>query len=401
MSDSGVGEVRADVRDRHVRRSLLLLAILTVAVGWAGGLTLFAPAGSGGPQRNVAVAVPSPAATPPPASPPSPFASVSRTPSIAPSASAMPSRTTAPSELDPMFGMSGHLMWHDVGTAVAQLDMLAADGLGVIRFDVSWRWMEPSRGSYRYLDKLDQVVDAARARGIAAVLTPIETPAWANGGRSPWVAPDNPSDYASFVGMLAARYAGRVAGWEIWNEPDLRLFWRPDPDPVAYTRLLLAASAAIREADPSAKVIGGSITFGNTGFVQAMYDHGAKGAFDALSLHPYTLKHAPDDESDRFHSLTAILDDVHAVMASEGDRSTPIWITELGWAVVGLNSVSPDLRIDYLARSVPLIRQRPWVQVVTMYTIDTEDSERYGLSTGGRRSAAWRSYVDAVHASAP
>ncbi len=414
MTDSGAPPAHAsDGRARRVPGLLLLLAVLAVVVGWAGGLQLFASGGPGGGSQPAGAVQPTDnpgttsddpsldhssdpsggsfAASPTASGPiPSPVGS-----------SATPDPTATPIQPDPIFGMSGHLMWHDVATAVKQLDMLAADGLGVIRFDVSWRNLEPTRGTFQYLDKLDQIVAAIDQRDLTAVLTIDETPGWANGGRSLWVPPDDPHDYADFAGMLAARYAGRVAAWEIWNEPDTRLFWQPNPDPVVYTKLLVAASRAIREADPAALVIGGSITFGNTDFVKAMYANGAKGSFDALSVHPYTLKHAPDDESDRFHSLTAILDDVHALMTQQGDGDTPIWITEFGWASVGLNSVSADLRVRYMAASVPLIRARPWVKVVTMYTIDTQDSERYGLSTNGNRSKAWRSYVQAVHSTAP
>src|SRR5439155_13538764 len=123
-----------------------------------------------------------------------------------------------------------------------QLDMLQQDGLGVIRFDVAWRGIEPSRGRYQYLSKLDQIVNGAVQRGLKPVVSIEETPGWANGGQSAWVPPDDPDDYAAFAGMLAARYAGRVTAWEIWNEPDTQLFWRPAPDPVAYTRLLVPAS---------------------------------------------------------------------------------------------------------------------------------------------------------------
>jgi hypothetical protein len=297
--------------------------------------------------------------------------------------------------------MSGHLMWHDVGRAIAQLDMLKEDGLGVVRFDVAWRGLEPERGRYAYLDKLDAIVDAAVARGIRPVITVAETPGWANGGADAWVPPDDPDDYASFIGMLAKRYAGRVDAWEVWNEPDIKLFWRPQPDAARYATLLIKASDAIRAANPRATVVGGSIAFGNVAFVRALYDHGAKGSFDALSVHPYTLTHAPDDESDRYYSLTAVVDDVHDAMVEAGDGATPIWITELGWAVVGLNSVSEAKRVTYLARSVDLLAQRPWVKLVAVYTIDTGDSERYGLSTNGRRSDAWAAYVDRVRGRDP
>ena len=368
----------------------LLVTVVAVGVVWftiAGGLAAIAPA-SGTPTTGSAIRSPDAAPQVEPSGAGSPD------PSLMPPSADPSSRGQPP--LDPMFGMSGHLMWHDVPRAIAQLDMLRDDGLGVVRFDVAWRGLEPERGRYAFLDKLDPIVDAAVERGIRLVISVAETPRWANGGASAWDPPDDPADYAAFVGMLAGRYAGRVEAWEVWNEPNIKLFWRPNPEPVRYARLLIAAAAAIRAANPAATVVGGSIAFGDVDFVRALYANGARGSFDALSVHPYTLKQAPDDESDRYTSLTATLDDMHQVMADAGDGDTPIWITELGWAVVGLNSVSAAKRPGHLARSVELIVQRPWVEVVTVYTIDTLDSERYGLSTGGRRSAAWRAYVEAV-----
>ena len=366
-----------------------MLALVGLTVGWIAGASFGGAAG------------PPPAAVAPPATQPTPSRVEQPSPSPLPSPSraapaSTPAPTATPVALDGQFGMSGHLMWGSVGTAIAQLDMLAQDGLGVVRFDASWRNMEPSRGTYQWLDKLDAIVAAAEQRSLRIVIVVDETPAWANGGESAWVPPEDPADYARFVGMLAGRYAGRVTGWEIWNEPDLSLFWQPQPDAAAYARLLVAASRSIRSADPSATVVGGSIAFNNTDYARALYDHGVKGSFDVLSVHPYTLTRAPDDTSDRFHSLTATLDDFHALLRAKGDDDLPIWITELGWAVVGLNSVSKDARVGYLAHAVELIRERPWVGIVTVYTINTSDSARYGLSTDGQRSDAWTAYVDAV-----
>lgn len=386
--------------------AILIAAGVLVVVGlWvaaAGGLGRIAPdlvPGGMDGRTPSASGLAAGASASPSSSPSAADESGSAMPSGAASATASP--TPSPVPLDPVFGMSGHLMWHDVDTAVRQLDMLRHDGLGVVRFDVSWRNSEPSPGDYRYLDKLDAIVQATVDRGIRPIISIVETPDWANGGQGAWVPPNDPKDYAAFAGMLAGRYAGRADAWEIWNEPDTTLFWKPDPDPKRYAQLLIAASHAIHAANPGATVIGGSVTFGNVDFVKALYDNGAKGHFDALSVHPYTLKRAPDDESDRFHSLTAILDDIHGAMTEEGDEDIPIYVTEFGWAVVGLNSVSEGKRVAYMARTVPLIVDRPWVQVMTMYTIDTQDSERYGLSTNGTRSDAWNAYVDAVRARGP
>src|SRR5215203_4858341 len=99
--------------------------------------------------------------------------------------------------------------------------------------------MEEHRAHARAVRVPRQARRDHRRRRIRVAITVEETPAWANRGRGEWVPPDDPADYAGFVGMLARRYAGRVTAWEIWNEPDLPLFWQPRPDPVAYARLLI------------------------------------------------------------------------------------------------------------------------------------------------------------------
>jgi polysaccharide biosynthesis protein PslG len=341
-----------------------------------------------------------PPATASPSPTPSTDGSADPNPSTAPTPAPTPSPSASPTAAptDVLFGFAGHLMWDSEARAMEALDLLAEDEMDVVRFDVSWRNTEPQRGRFEWLGKLDAIVAAANARNIRPIITVLETPGWANGGRGPWHPPERAADYASFVGMLAARYPGRVYAWEIWNEPDIGLFWDPEPDPERYTEMLLAASAAVRAADPAALVVAGGVTFGNFGFLQAMYDAGAQGSFDALAVHPYSLTRAPDDERDRTHSLTRVLDDAHAVMTANGEGHVPIWITELGWAIVGANSVSPEKRVEYLAQSVDLIREKPFVDVVTAYTIDVRHSARHGLSTNGRRSAAWKAYVGAVHA---
>jgi hypothetical protein len=397
--DDGCGVVTAGrsslpAHDRaFARLGLLLLATLLALAGLAIGWTAAASLQGGGAPPPAAIA---PIATPSPTAPSA---------SLTPSAKARPTATppsavgdgTAASvtRLDPRFGMSAHLLSNPVETAASQVDMLADDGLGVVRFAVSWRDMEPSRGTYRGLERMDAVVDAVAERSMQAIVVVSETPAWANGGKDAWVPPRNPADYAAFVRMLAGRFAGRVAGWEVWTEPDQARFWNPQPNPTAYARLLGAASRAIRAADPSATVIAGSIGFDDTAFARALYDHGIKGSFDVLSIHPSTSPVAPD-ANDRPESLTGTLDAFHNLLRREGDEDIPIWVTELGWAVTGRDVVSGETRADYLQRAVDIVRERPWVGLLIVRTVSTADDPGFGLSTAGRRSAAWDAFASAV-----
>ena len=54
-------------------------------------------------------------------------------------------------------------------------------------------------------------------------------------------------------------FAGQVAAYEIWNEPNVSAFWSPTPSTAAYVNLLKAAYPAIKAADPSAVVLAGAM----------------------------------------------------------------------------------------------------------------------------------------------
>jgi len=66
-------------------------------------------------------------------------------------------------------------------------------------------------------------------------------------------------DYWTFVGALAARYAGRVDAYEIWNEQTLRREWNGQPLSASrYVELLAGAYNAVKAADPGAVVVSGA-----------------------------------------------------------------------------------------------------------------------------------------------
>lgn len=56
----------------------------------------------------------------------------------------------------------------------------------------------------------------------------------------------NPEDFADFAGYLAEHFKCRIKYYEIGNEPDLFIFWRPWPDPEYYGKLLKALSGLRR-----------------------------------------------------------------------------------------------------------------------------------------------------------
>ena len=136
---------------------------------------------------------------------------------------------------------------------------------------------------------------AALKNYTATTATVAGTPAWARAGtRSPPSAfAADPADYGAFVGRIAGRYRGRVAAWELGNEPNHTKSFAV-PDARRYLGFLRAGYRAIKAADPQAIVATGGI--GGTRdargdipgdeFVAQLYALGAQRWFDVLSYHP-------------------------------------------------------------------------------------------------------------------
>jgi hypothetical protein len=316
--------------------------------------------------------------------------------------SARPARTPAPIGVSgPGFGMTMHFMWYDLSRTIKELDQIQAAGLTVARFDFSWRGAEPRRkGSYDVptLTKLDSVLRELDARGIAPIITVIETPAWARpAGSGIFTPPTNRQDYADFLGVLARRYADRPnMVWEVWNEPNLPEFWQTGPNPAEYADLLVRAYATIKATDPDATVLGGSIVFNDLKFLRGMYQNGARGSFDGLALHPYAPGRSPDDHSDPSAMFPAV-QDMKSVMAANGEPDKPIWITEMGW---GVDLVTDEARATYLRRAVELVRSWPYVRAFCVYTLSQDvgpDAQSFGLiAAGGVPSQSWNAYIAAT-----
>ncbi len=255
----------------------------------------------------------------------------------APSAHAAGVRTVAATT---GFSQGHSILWGSDAQLAADLDGIAATGARWLRLDFDWPSIQAGGPDAWNWGPTDRVVDAAQARGLQILAMPAYTPTWARppgvGDKTP---PSDPDDFARFVAAAARRYAPRGIGhWEIWNEPNIEQFWAPAPDPEAYARLLVGASAAIHGVDPDAVVMNGGLApapdtpgaaMRPRSFLTAIYAAGAKGSLDAVAVHPYTMPFEPTMPGDwnPISSLAA----THAVMTAFGDARKPIWGTETGF----------------------------------------------------------------------
>jgi polysaccharide biosynthesis protein PslG len=287
-------------------------------------------------------------------------------------------------------GVQFHGMWSmysDTQRAYV-LDKLQSAGVTSVRLDVSWAMLQPtSATSYDAWGTgfVDRVIGMANARGIKPLVTLWLTPAWANRGAGDRVLPTNPADYARAAGWAAARWRGKVTGWEVWNEENSSAFMA-GADPSAYVKLLRAAYPALKAGDPSVPVVFGGLEYNDTGWLSRAYDAGARGSFDVLATHPYQgmadlAPTAPDDGTIWRLSHAAA---VHALMVARGDGAKPIWFTEFGWSTHATapgapnwdRGVSETTQSTYLSQTASYVRQQmPYV--TRLYWYDDRD-----MSTG-------------------
>lgn len=217
---------------------------------------------------------------------------------------------------------------------------------GTLRVPFYWSQLEPSPGTHEF-SATDSIVSEAADRGIRVLPFVYGSPHWLTG--DPALPPQGTAHgraaWKSFLRRLVRRYGPRgtfwsgwgrrvpIRRWQIWNEPNFPLFWRPGPSPRGYAHLLRAAARAIRGEDRGARIItaglapveGGPLPWS---YLRRLYHvPGVRRSFDVVGLHPY---------AGSLHWLEYQASRIRNVMRAAGDRTTPLAVTEFGVASDGL-----------------------------------------------------------------
>ena len=249
-----------------------------------------------------------------------------------------------------------------------QMQRLHTGGVASIRLPVVWPAVQPTRnGSFNWSGIDAQVENAAKA-GIEVLPFLAGAPAWAvpnanvpgSGGsvKAPVRLPVSGaarSGWAAFVAAAVARYGPNgsfwaehpavpvhpLRTWQIWNEPNFKYFVTK-PNPAEYGKLVASSYAAIKAADPGAKVILAgmfarpkgsrtasgkhkSLNWYASDFLEQMYKltPQVRTKFSGTALHPYTYF---------YNELPAVIEEMRHVMTKNHDAAKGLWITELGWS---------------------------------------------------------------------
>ncbi len=310
---------------------------------------------------------------------------------------------------------------------------MKAGGIESVRVPVTWAEVQPkAKGGYVWTN-VDKSVEVAARGGLQVLPFLCGTPRWL---AKPTTMPVNSAQqraaWTAFLQAAVKRYGPGgefwrehshegidyepaiekplpIRTWQIWNEANFFYFAYP-VSPSKYAKLVTISTGAIKEVQPSAKILlaglfGEPTATGKRGmsaatFLRRFYHTpGIKSQFDGIALHPYAV----DTES-----LEEMVEAVHEVTVENHDRPG-LYITEMGWGSQndfrqvafeqGVRGQVNEMRRAYGF----LIENQRWLNLQQVYWFSWKDATGYcnfcdsvGLFRGSARfhaKPAWHTFV--------
>jgi len=223
-----------------------------------------------------------------------------------------------------LFGMVTHY-WGDV-MPVRMQEL----GAGWVRVNCTWATVQPAPdpdpATWDWSCP-DQDMSAA-AQGLRVLYGLGAAPAWANGGQAENFAPapEHLSDWYHYCVELMRRYQGRGIVYEVWNEPNIDLFFQGSYS--QYIDLVRLASQAARATDATARLSGPEASSLPTPGRESWYRDAVRdlgGMLDIVTTHWYCGTHC-GTVGQIAAEVTAYMND----RASSVPVGVPLWLTETG-----------------------------------------------------------------------
>ena len=248
-----------------------------------------------------------------------------------------------------------------------------------VRIEIDWYWLgtnglwegRPTGWTAEQIwAHYDRAIEVARRAGARVLLMMQRCPPELSHSDVMEAPPADPADMTDFMRTLARRYKDSVDEYEIWNEPNSARFWPSGVDAAGYVRLLKAARAGVKAADPSADVVFVGTAFNDHAFIADAYRAEPQSGryFDVMATHPYVAAARPenvwqDADGSVDEAAFPAYRTIHDLMLAHGDDK-PIWATEFGWSTATsapgvLAGVSEQEQADYLTRALRYLEQDP------------------------------------------
>ena len=226
------------------------------------------------------------------------------------------------------------------------LDLIRDAGFKFIRMDLSWSGVERQKGVYDF-EKIgyDALTQGCIKRGIRILyildysnkLYETQRSVRTEAGRKA---------FAAFAQAAAKRYAGKGILWEIWNEPNIKLFWTPQPSVDDYCKLVELTAPLVKKADPSGILVAPATSGIPFKWLEDCCKKGLLKWIDVLSVHPYRPQ-PPETVIKDYARLRKLIK-----RYAPKDKKIPIISGEWGYSNINWDKarLSDRKQAQYLAR---------------------------------------------------
>ena len=240
-----------------------------------------------------------------------------------------------------------------------ELEMLAAAKIRWARTDLGWEETEKARGQYEF-SAFDKLVTSLESYKISPYLILDYTNKLYDKGMSPYTE-EGRAGFVQWACAAVKHFQGRGIVWEMYNEPNIKVFWLPKPNVQDYIKLALEVGKAIQTMAPHETYIGPAVSTIDFPFLEACFKGGLLNYWSAVSVHPY--RHTdPETAAEEFDRLRRLI----ASYAPKG-KKIPILAGEWGYTTTwkGIDDVRQGKLLareilSNLANRVPLTIWYDW-----------------------------------------
>ncbi len=234
------------------------------------------------------------------------------------------------------FGMHFHRLVRkpDERMPAAAWPALAVGTLRLWDSDTRWGDIAPRAGEWNF-ERMDAYVNIATAHSASILYTLGSPPRWASArpdepgpyGPGSAAEPRNLAHWSEYLRRVVERYRGRIAAYELWNEPNFSDIGRDRGAAGFYTgdvatmvRMATLARQVIDAVDPAAQLLTPGFVNGSDRLGLFLSSGGAA-LVDAVAYHFYARDCAQFQRE---------VNEVRGVMRQHGVGALPLWNSECG-----------------------------------------------------------------------
>ncbi|WP_273831894.1 cellulase family glycosylhydrolase [Guptibacillus sedimenti] len=220
-------------------------------------------------------------------------------------------------------------------------------GINIVRIDIFWSNVEKTKGTYDFKNSgYDELNNLLKKYGIRPYyILAYENPLYEK--QRSIITDEGRTGFINFVAATVNRYKGQNIIWEIWNEPNLETFWKPQPSIAEYSTLVKEVSPIIQQKDPSGVIVApalAGIHAKSLEWLKQLFEENILEYIDAISVHPYR-NNLPESALYDYQLLRKLLNDYSG-------KDIPIISGEWGYSMHEKDNISINEmeQASYLAR---------------------------------------------------